>query len=79
MARLSGLQLQVLALYRSFMRLAKTKPQQDRSDFVALVRSEFRERSGLPRTDRHAIEYFLRRGRRQLETLSAPNVRAVRR
>lgn len=74
--RLSGLQREVLSLYRECLRLVRSKPPEARAGFRDLVVSEFKTRAQtIARTDRHSIEYFLRRGRRQLETLSSPGVR----
>ncbi|XP_060114038.1 succinate dehydrogenase assembly factor 1, mitochondrial [Heteronotia binoei] len=64
MARHSKLQLQVLSLYRNFLRAAKDKP-----GFLPRIRAEFRKHAQIPRADVMRIEYLLRRGQRQLEQL----------
>lgn len=42
MARKSGLQKRVLALYRQALAVAKAKDRVDNQEFVAFVRAEFR-------------------------------------
>ncbi len=65
MARRSQLQREVLRLYRAFLVVSRGKPEATRE----LVRETFRENATIKRTDTLLIEYLLRRGRRQLETL----------
>ena len=77
MARLSGLQRQVLALYRAFLRAARVKSPEARAPFVALVRQEFDRQRVLPKGNTAAIEYLLRRGQRQLAVLSSSGVKGV--
>lgn len=77
MARLSGLQRDVLALYRECLRLARQKPAESRSHFLDYTRHEFRKAMNVDRKDFAAIEYLIRRGRRQLEHYSSPAVRNV--
>ncbi|KAF2645652.1 hypothetical protein P280DRAFT_442378 [Massarina eburnea CBS 473.64] len=79
MARLSGLQRDVLALYRQCLRAVRDKPAETRANFKELARSEFRQYIGIDRKDFGTIEFLLRRGQRQLETYSDPGIRNVSR
>ncbi|XP_057793869.1 succinate dehydrogenase assembly factor 1, mitochondrial [Salvia miltiorrhiza] len=71
--RLSGMQLQVLALYRGFLRAARTKSPEERSRIEALVSQEFRRNSSqVDRKNYLYIEYLVRRGKKQLDQLKSP-------
>ncbi|OWZ21800.1 putative mitochondrial protein [Phytophthora megakarya] len=62
----SGLQLQVLALYKKALQAAKHKDQ----DTVRYVRERFRgDVRHIDRKDFVLIEYMLRKGERDLKTL----------
>jgi succinate dehydrogenase assembly factor 1 len=66
MPRHSKIQLQVLSLYRQFLRTTKAQPS-----FQEYIKTEFRKHAALPRTDSVKIEYLLRRGWRQLDMLKS--------
>ncbi|KAL0489499.1 succinate dehydrogenase assembly factor 1, mitochondrial [Acrasis kona] len=68
--RLSGLQMQVLSVYRIMLRAAKEK--QDAS-ISRMVRSEFRKNSSIPVTQHHRIEWMLNQSRGKLELMQSPN------
>ncbi|KAG6431934.1 hypothetical protein SASPL_103506 [Salvia splendens] len=71
--RLSGMQLQVLALYRGFLRAARMKSPEERSRIEALVSQEFRRNSSqVDRKNYLYIEYLVRRGKKQLDQLKSP-------
>ena len=72
MVRHSRLQLQVLALYRQCLRVARSKP-----GAVEYVRSEFRKNAGINKSEVMRIEHLLRRGQRQLESLQKPTTTGV--
>lgn len=74
MPRLSGLQRDVLALYRQCLRAARRKPIDTRPNFEAFARREFAKNIDLDKKDFGAIEFLLRKGNRQLETYAAPNI-----
>jgi succinate dehydrogenase assembly factor 1 len=74
MARLSGLQRDVLALYRQCLRAARTKPSDKRPHFERFARHEFDKNITMDRKDFSTIEFLLRKGNRQLEIYSAPNI-----
>ncbi|KAF9730705.1 hypothetical protein PMIN06_006407 [Paraphaeosphaeria minitans] len=78
MARLSGLQRDVLSLYRRCLRAARAKPVTNRGHFQALARNEFHKHRAVDKKDFSAIEYLLRRGRRQLEMYEEAGVRDVK-
>lgn len=69
MPRHSKIQLQVLSLYKQFMKVTKDQP-----GFRQYIQEEFRKNSTLPRTDSIKIEYLLRRGWRQLKMLQTSSV-----
>nr|OQO17235.1 hypothetical protein B0A51_13407 [Rachicladosporium sp. CCFEE 5018] len=77
MPRLSGLQKAVLALYRQCLRTARTKPEHSRPHFLSFARKEFDKNIHLDKKDFSAIEFFLRKGTRQLETYADKGVRDV--
>lgn len=72
--RLSGMQKQVLSLYREFLRAARSKSAEDRRKIESYVSAEFRRNS--KEVDRKSflyIEYLLRRAKKQLEQLKSPD------
>ncbi|KAJ1648596.1 hypothetical protein LPJ64_000178 [Coemansia asiatica] len=76
--RLSGLQKDVLHLYRDCLRAIKSKPKEAQPRFRAFARKEFDRNIGtLKRTDVKAIEYLLRIGRRRMEQYMAPTVQDI--
>ena len=69
----SGLQKQVLSLYRRCLRAALAKPPEVREEAVTFVRNEFR--TAAKEVKRHqfrTIEFMLRSGEKQLKALSRP-------
>lgn len=64
MVRHSKLQLQVLALYRACLRVARNKP-----GATEYVHQEFHKNALIPKTEVMKIEHLVRRGQRQLESL----------
>ncbi|KAL2007115.1 hypothetical protein VTN00DRAFT_8553 [Thermoascus crustaceus] len=79
MARLSGLQREVLSLYRKCLREARKKPVEARNNFKDFARTEFRKNLSVSKKDFAAIEYLLRKGHRQLEMYSSPGIRNIAR
>ncbi|XP_065864227.1 succinate dehydrogenase assembly factor 1, mitochondrial [Euphorbia lathyris] len=70
--KLSGMQKQVLGLYRSFLRAARMKPPEDRRQIELFVSAEFRRNSKeVDRKNFIYIEYLLRRGKKQLDLLKS--------
>jgi len=74
--RRSGLQRDVLALYRRALRMVKTKPESTQPKFLLFVRYNFHHNatSVSPR-DVSVIEHLLRVGTRQLEMYEDPGVK----
>ncbi|KZT12068.1 uncharacterized protein LAESUDRAFT_640957 [Laetiporus sulphureus 93-53] len=67
-ARRSGLQKEVLSLYRRALRMANSKPPAARPKFMLFVRYTFRtQAAAISSRDVSAIEHLLRRGKRQVE------------
>ncbi|PRW33837.1 heat repeat [Chlorella sorokiniana] len=75
--RLSGLQRQVLSLYRSSLRAARAKPGASGDSLAAMARSEIEKHRDIDRKDILLIEHLIRKGRRQLELLSSASVTGV--
>ncbi|GLT75670.1 hypothetical protein SLA2020_473750 [Shorea laevis] len=72
--RLSGMQKQVLSLYREFLRAARLKPPEERHRIESIVTSEFRRNSKqVDRKNFLYIEYLIRRGKKQLDQLRSPD------
>ncbi|KAI9319878.1 hypothetical protein BX666DRAFT_1917072 [Dichotomocladium elegans] len=74
--RRSGLQQQVINLYRECFRAARTKPAETRPRFHAFIRREFRAHN-IRKSDFGTIEYMLRRGKKQLESYSHPSIQDI--
>lgn len=72
MARHSKIQLQILRLYREFLRTGKERP-----GVQEYVKAEFRKNAVIPRTDILRIEHLLRRAERQLTLLQKPTVKGM--
>lgn len=73
-ARLSGLQREVLSLYRQCLRAARLKPAATRPNFENFARREFTRNITMDKKDFGAIEFLLRKGHKQLEVYEAPNI-----
>ena len=73
--RHSELQKSVLSLYRSLLREIRRKPVENQSRFQEYIKSTFRrDASRLAVKDIDAIEYFVRKGGKQLESLKNPSI-----
>ncbi|KAF8422864.1 complex 1 protein-domain-containing protein [Tirmania nivea] len=75
--KLTGLQRDVLSLYRACLRQARLKPVETRENFRQFARDEFRSHVDVDRKDFNTIEYLLRTGRRKLETYSSEGIRNI--
>ncbi|KAF2842761.1 hypothetical protein M501DRAFT_924529 [Patellaria atrata CBS 101060] len=79
MHRLSGLQRDVLSLYRQCLRSARKKPEETRENFRSFAEEEFRQHKAIDKKDFSTIEFLLRKGRRQLETYESPGITNITR
>ncbi|KAH8927421.1 hypothetical protein BT69DRAFT_1330431 [Atractiella rhizophila] len=70
----SGLQREVLALYRHSLRIIRTKPVADRPAFKRKLDQQFRDPS-VGKRDTEAVEYLMRRWRNTLEYWGEEGVR----
>ncbi|KAF1920172.1 complex 1 protein-domain-containing protein [Ampelomyces quisqualis] len=77
MTRLSGLQRDVLTLYRQCLRALKEKPSDTRPHFREFARAQFRKHIDVSKKDFATIEYLLRRGRNQLESYRDSGIRDI--
>ena len=67
--RLSGLQIQVLSLYRKFLRATAKFDQEKRINMNSYIKQEFKRNLNLATNETFRIEYFLRHGYTKLELL----------
>ncbi|GAA5871726.1 hypothetical protein JCM8547_008125 [Rhodosporidiobolus lusitaniae] len=78
--RITGLQRQVLHLYKRSLVMVRSKPLDSRPSWFAFVSHQFRSPSlggGLRRKDVAAIEHMLRRGEKMLDSYESPTVKSV--
>lgn len=69
----SGIQRQVLALYRAVLREAARQPQPSRGSIQAYARHTLEQHRAVSKGDVMRIEYLLRQGGKQLERLRSPD------
>ena len=73
--RLSGLQRQVLTLYRASLRAAAALPDApSRAAAAEFARSSFRANVSVDKLDFQRVEFLLRQGRKKLDMVSAADV-----
>lgn len=72
MVKHSKLQLQVLSLFRQFMRVADNRP-----GVKDYIRQEFKKYAALPKTDVMRIEFLYRRAERQLQQLKSSQIKGI--
>lgn len=75
--KLSGLQREVIHLYRSAVRVAHTKPVENQPHFLQFIHAEFSKYRDLPRKDFTTIEHLLRVGNRRLKMYSQPELKDI--
>lgn len=74
LSKLSGMQKQVLGLYRSFLRVARLKTPEERRRIESTISNQFRlNAKNVDRKNFLYIEYLLRQGKKQLEQLKSPD------
>ena len=78
MQNASGLQKQVISLYRRCLRAASAKPVGVRENQIAYVKEEFRRNAkAVKRSEFKTIELLVRNGEKQLKVLGKPNVISI--
>ena len=70
MQRLSGVQRQVLSLYRDALRRGAALPAPSRAAALDFIRAEFRAGLAVDRLDFQRIEHLLRAGKKKLDSLA---------
>ena len=75
--KLSGLQKQVISLYRNCIRSSYNKPRENRQHFIDYSRAQFLKYQNLPRKEFVTIEHLLRVGHKKLETLKSEKVKDI--
>jgi succinate dehydrogenase assembly factor 1 len=77
MKRYSGLQKQVLGLYRDSIRAARKLPSSSRVPAILFVRGEFRTNATqVEKLDVQRIEFLIRQGKKKITQLSGADVSA---
>ena len=74
---LSGLQKEVVHLYRQFIRMTYKKPKDNQYRFISYIHNEFNKYKDLPRKDFTTIEYLLRSGNKKLKMYSQDDVKDI--
>lgn len=77
MARLSGLQREVMGLYRKCFRMVKTKPEEFQMHWRAFIREEFKKNQKIPKKSFNVVEHLLRVGQRRFEMYLNPQIKDV--
>lgn len=77
MPRLSGLQREVLKLYRQCMRAVRKKPIDKQDHWRDYVRLEFAKYRHLPKKSFSVIEHLLRTGHRRCEMYLNPQIKDI--
>mmetsp|Transcript_23574 Transcript_23574/g.65388 ORF Transcript_23574/g.65388 Transcript_23574/m.65388 type:complete len:94 (+) Transcript_23574:253-534(+) len=75
---LSGIQKQVLSLYRSALRTAREMPSEQRVTTQKYIQQELGRHRDIKKTEYMRIEYLIRKGWKQLEVVKMPQTTGVR-
>ena len=75
MKRHSGLQKQVLAIYKDFLKEAKKKA--DSKTAILMVRNKFRQKASWPKRDVSTIEHWLRKAKKELQVLKKEETKKI--
>lgn len=73
----SGIQLDVIHLYRACLRAVRTKPEDTQDHWYEFVRRNFDAHMEVKKKDFATIEYHLRIGHRRLEQYGQPGIRDI--
>lgn len=77
MARLSGLQRDVLRLYRLCIRSVNKKPVETKGQWMMFVKREFEKNKHLSKRQFSLIEHLLRVGNKRLEMYLNPQIKNI--
>lgn len=77
MARLSGIQREVLKLYRSCIRTIRTKPEHSRDHWRLYIREEFHKNQKIPKKSFSVIEHLIRVGHKRFELFLNPQIKDI--
>ncbi len=75
--KVSGLQKQALALYRSALRAIHTKPAEVQQELRSYARAEFERQHNVNPKNLMLVEHLIRVGARRVETMSNSSVRGI--
>ena len=76
--KLTGLQREVLSLYRVVLRAAREKEAAGHPGVLAAARAQFRkEADSVGKRNYQKIEYMMRRGQKHVKMLADPQVKNV--
>lgn len=75
--KFSGIQRQVLDLYRNCIRAAYSKPVEFKQNWLNYIHDEFNKHRKIPRRNFSAIEHLLRVGDRRFEMYKSPLIKNV--
>lgn len=77
MKRYSGLQKQVLGLYRDSLRAARNLPSSSRVPAILFVRGEFRTNAAqIEKLDVQRIEFLIRQGKKKIKQFASADISA---
>ena len=74
---LSGLQREVIALYRQLLRMVRTKPEETRDHWRQFIRAEFVKHRGIPKKLFLVIEHLIRTGHRRYDMYLSPQIKDI--
>ena len=74
---LSGLQREVIALYRQLLRMVRTKPEETRDHWRHFIRTEFVKHRGIPKKLFLVIEHLIRTGYRRYDMYLSPQIKDI--
>ncbi|GAA5956525.1 hypothetical protein JCM8115_000598 [Rhodotorula mucilaginosa] len=78
--RVTGLQREVLQLYKRALKMVASKPEEHRPAWYTFVSNQFRHPDiggGLRKRDVAAIEHLLRRGHKMVEQYGQSSVKSI--
>ncbi|PVU96929.1 hypothetical protein BB561_000875 [Smittium simulii] len=74
---ISGLQKDVLQLYRSFWRAIREKPTENHKNLKACIRNDFQKHKNMNKRDFETITFMLRSGKKKLEQFKSPSLKNI--